>query len=301
MQLSYAYLEGGKMMKWLENLSSAIAYIEDHLDKEISYDEVAGMAYCSTYYFQRIFSYVAGISLSEYIRCRRMTQAGFELQRTDKKVLDIALKYGYASPTSFNRAFKNVHGISPSDAKRMGSKLNAYPAIKFSINITGGNAMSYHIEEKEAIRIIGTRTPLIEDMEENQKSIPYFWEDTVQKKEFQTIWHLSNQQPHGVLGISVYENPENIFYYIASATDQPVPTGLFQYETPACTWVVFENNGRLKENVQSVFKRFYTEWLPFSGYEYAGLPDIEVYPIHDKKLVRGDSEVWIAIKKEKEN
>jgi len=288
-------------MKWLENLSSAIEYIEDHLDKEISYDELARIACCSTYYFQRIFSYIAGISLSEYIRRRRMTQAAFELQRTEKKVLDVALKYGYSSPTSFNRAFQNVHKIAPFAAKSIGSKLNAYPAIKFSVKITGGNAMSYHIEEKEAIRIVGVRTPLIEDMEENQQSIPYFWEDTVQKKEFQTICSLSNQQPHGVLGISVYENPQNIFYYIASATDRPVPTGMYEYEIPACTWVVFENNGHLKENVQSVFRRFYTEWLPFSGYEYAGLPDIEVYPIHDKKLVSGHSEVWIAINKEKEN
>ena len=59
-----------------------------------------------------MFSYVAGISLAEYIRKRRMSQAAFELQRTDRKVIDIALKYGYNSPTSFNRAFQNVHGLS---------------------------------------------------------------------------------------------------------------------------------------------------------------------------------------------
>ena len=111
--LVYAYYQGGKTMKWLEKLSSAIEYIEDHLDKEISYDEAARIACYSTFYFQRMFSYVVGISLSDYIRRRRMTQAAFELQRTDKKVLDIALKYGYASPTSFNRAFQNIHGIVP--------------------------------------------------------------------------------------------------------------------------------------------------------------------------------------------
>lgn len=288
-------------MRWLENLSNAIDYIEDHLDKEISYDEAARIAYCSTYYFQRIFSYVVGISLSEYTRRRRMTQAAFELQRTDKKVLDIAIKYGYASPTSFNRAFQNIHGITPVAAKNMRSNLNAYPPIKLSVKIIGGNLMSYHIEEKEAIRIIGIRTTLVEDMEKNQKAIPYFWDEIVQKEDFQTICNLANQQPHGVLGISLYENLQNIFYYIASATDEPVPKGMFEYEIPASTWVVFENNGCLKEDVQSVFKRFYTEWLPFSGYEYAGLPDIEVYPIHEKKLVSGYSEVWIAIKKEKEN
>lgn len=96
-------------MEWLKNLSNAIEYIEDNLDKEISYEEAARIACCSTYYFQRLFSYVAGVSLSEYIRKRRMSQAAFELQRTDKKVLDVALKYGYASPTSFNRAFQSVH------------------------------------------------------------------------------------------------------------------------------------------------------------------------------------------------
>ena len=100
-------------MEWLKKLSSAIAYIEENLDKEISYDKAAEFACCSTYYFQRMFSYVAGIPLSDYIRKRRMTQAAFELQRTDHKVLDIALKYGYTSPTSFNRAFQSVHGIPP--------------------------------------------------------------------------------------------------------------------------------------------------------------------------------------------
>ncbi|MGF3194913.1 helix-turn-helix transcriptional regulator [Facklamia sp. P13055] len=104
-------------MKWLENLSNAIAYIEDNLEEEISYDEVVRIACCSTYYFQRIFSYVTGISLSEYIRRRRMTQAAFELQRTNQKVIDVALKYGYSSPTAFNRAFQSVHGIAPFVAK----------------------------------------------------------------------------------------------------------------------------------------------------------------------------------------
>ncbi len=100
-------------MEWLKNLSNAIEYIEDNLDKEISYEKAARIACCSTYYFQRLFSYVAGVSLSEYIRKRRMSQAAFELQRTDKKVLDVALKYGYTSPTSFNRAFQSVQAGPP--------------------------------------------------------------------------------------------------------------------------------------------------------------------------------------------
>lgn len=288
-------------MKWLNNLGNAIEYIENNLDKEISYEEAARIACCSTYYFQRIFSYVVGIPLSDYIRRRRMTQAAFELQRTDEKVIDVALKYGYSSPTSFNRAFQNVHGITPTAAKNMGSKLNAYPAIKFSIKVTGGSAMSYYIAEKETMRIVGIRTSLVEDMEENQKSVPVFWNNTLQGQEFSAICQLCNQEPQGILGVSIYQSPKDIFYYIAVATDKSIPTGMYECEIPAATWVVFENDGHLKENVQSVFKRFYTEWLPFSGYEYAGLPDIEVYPIYEKKPLNGHSEVWIAIKKEQEN
>ena len=158
-------------MEWLKNLSNAIEYIEDNLDKEISYEKAARIACCSTYYFQRLFSYVAGVSLSEYIRKRRMSQAAFELQRTDQKVLDVALKYGYTSPTSFNRAFQSVHGIAPAAAKNKGSTLNAYPPIRFSVKIIGGNAMSYHIAETGVIRIVGIRTSLTEDMEENQRIV----------------------------------------------------------------------------------------------------------------------------------
>lgn len=288
-------------MKWLENLSNAIEYIEKNLDSDISVDAAAQIACCSTYYFQRMFTYVAGISLSEYIRRRRMSQAAFELQRTDKKVLDIALKYGYSSPTAFNRAFQSVHGITPVAAKNIGSVLNAYPPIKFSVKVTGGTAMSYRITEKAAMRIVGVRIPLVTDMEENQKIVPEFWKDTLISDRLSQILKLTNQEPDGILGVSVYLNPQEIFYYIAASTDEKAPENMYEYEIPASTWVVFENDGFFKEDVQNVFRRFYTEWLPFSGFEYAGLPDIEVYPALKSKPLDGHSEVWIAIKKEKEN
>ncbi|HIR88737.1 MAG TPA: AraC family transcriptional regulator [Candidatus Fimimorpha faecalis] len=287
-------------MDWLKNLNNAIDYIENNLDKEISYEEAARIACCSTYYFQRMFSYVAGISLSEYIRRRRMSQAAFELQRTDKTVLEVALKYGYTSPTSFNRAFQRVHGINPITAKKKGITLNAYPPIQFSVKITGGSAMAYHIADKEAIRIVGIRTRLTENIEENQINIPIFWKDTLQSKRFMDICELSNRNPNGILGISVYQDPENIFYYIAAATTKEIPIGMYECEIPAATWVIFENDGPFKETVQTIFQRFYTEWLPFSGYEYAGLPDIEIYPIVKGNPLNGHSEVWISIK-EKNN
>lgn len=284
-------------MEWLRQLSQAIDYIEDNLADDISFDEAAKIACCSPYYFQRMFSYVAGIPLSEYIRRRRMTAAAFELQTSDMKVMDIGLKYGYGSPTSFNRAFQSVHGVAPTAARIEGTPLNAYPRISFSIAVTGGENMKYRVEKKDPIRIVGVRTALQEDVERNFEIAPKFWESTLNDQSFSQICGLTNQVPAGVLGVSAYQGPEEIYYYIAAATDKNVPENMFEYQIPAATWVIFECYGHYPASIQTVFKRFFTEWLPFSGYEYAGLPDIEVYPVSSQRIETGKSEVWIAVKK----
>ncbi|MBW9158972.1 AraC family transcriptional regulator [Clostridium tagluense] len=286
-------------MEWLKQLSQAIDYIENNLTGDISYDEAAKIACCSTFYFQRMFSYVAGIPLSDYIRRRRMTKAAFELQVSEAKVMDIGSKYGYVSPTSFNRAFQNVHGVAPRVARMSGTILNSYLRISFSINVTGGESMRYRVETKDPIRIVGTRVVLKEVAEQNFEIVPTFWDTTLKSNLFSEICRLANQNPLGILGVTVYQNPEEIYYYIAASTDKAVPENLVEYEIPSATWVVFECDGHFPDSIQTIFKRFLTEWLPFSGYEYDELPDIEVYPINDQKLKGGHSEVWIAVKKAK--
>lgn len=293
--LEYA-LRGLENMEWLNQMSRAVDYIENNLTNDISYDEVAGIACCSTYYFQRIFSYIAGIPLSEYIRRRRMTKAAFELQLSGARVMEIAVKYGYSTAAAFNRAFHSVHGVAPTVARVKGTKLNAYTPISFTINITGGERMRYRIETRDRIRIVGVRVPLEEEPEQNFEIVPAFWDNTLKSSVFSKIIELTNKDPHGILGITAYENPKEIYYYIATSTDKPVPEDLVEYEIPAATWVIFECDGHFPESVQTIFRRFLTEWLPFSGYDYAELPDIEVYPISEKKMIGGHSEVWIAVK-----
>ena len=287
-------------MEWLKKISQAIVYIERNLTGDISYDEAAKIACCSTYYFQRMFSYVAGIPLSEYIRRRRMTAAAFELQTSDIKVMDVGLKYGYKSPTAFNRAFQSVHGVSPTVARVQGTLLNAYPPISFSILVTGGENMSYRIETKEAIRIVGVKTALQEDMEQNQKIVPVFWDKMLGSTLFSEICELTNKDSCNVFLVSQPIQIHKIFIItLLLPTDKPVPDGMVEFEIPAATWVIFECNGHFKESVQTIFKRFLTEWLPVSGYEYAQLPDIEVYPVSNNDSKSGHAEVWIAIKKER--
>lgn len=285
-------------MKWLTQLSKAIEYIESNLTGEISYAEASKIACCSTYYFQRMFSYVAEIPLSEYIRRRKMTQAAFDLQAGNTKISDIGLRYGYTSPTAFNRAFKNIHGISPTDARKKGTSLKAYPKISFKISVTGGESMRYRIETKEAFRIVGITIPLTEDMEENMNIVPKFWEKIWQSTKLSELSNLERQNSKKLLGVSIYKSPRYIFYYIAIKTDKPVPKGMKEYIIPSATWVVLECDGHYPESIQTMYKRFMTEWLPFSGYKYAELPDIEVYPLEDQKPKGGHSEIWIAIEKE---
>ena len=129
-------------MDWLDSMNKAIEYIESNLDDEISYEKASRIACCSVFHFQRMFSYIAGVPLSEYIRRRKMTLAAFDLQSTDDLIIDLSLKYGYESPTAFNRAFQGIHGISPSQARKTGTELKAYPKISFTISIKGEEQMN---------------------------------------------------------------------------------------------------------------------------------------------------------------
>jgi AraC family transcriptional regulator len=130
-------------MDWLARMNNAMEYIETHLSEAIDYDQVAGIACCSTYHFQRMFSFITNVPLAEYIRRRRLTLAAFELQNTGVKVLDIALKYGYESPEAFSRAFKKMHGVAPMSARDNGVSLKAYPRLSFHISIRGDEEMNY--------------------------------------------------------------------------------------------------------------------------------------------------------------
>lgn len=282
-------------MEWLERLNQAIGYLEENLSGTISYEYAARIACCSTFHFQRMFSYIAGVSMSEYIRRRRMTEAAFDLQTTDLKIIEVALKYGYDSPTSFNRAFQSVHHVSPSAARDQGIPLKAFPRISFTISIKGDVPMNYRIERKEAIRIVGVKEHLDMKVEECFAEVPQFWQRTVQAGMIPRILALLNQPPFGLLGISTCMSGEEFDYYIAVATDQPVPEGMTEYQIPGGTWAIFECIGPMPQAIQELQKRIVTEWLPTSGYEYADLPDIEVYSEGDQQSPSYRSEVWLPI------
>lgn len=284
-------------MEWLERLNQAVGYIEGHLEGEIDYDAAARIACCSTFHFQRMFSYIAGVPLSEYIRRRRMTCAGLALQRGDEKVIDLALRYGYDSPTSFTRAFTGIHGMPPSEARHSGAMLKAYPRISFRITIKGDTEMNYRIEHKEAFRIAGAKRHYCLDAEQSMEQVPLFWAEANQNGTMQQLCTLPTTAPCGILGVCTCMEGKDFDYYIACATDAPVPEGMEAYTVPACTWAIFECIGPMPDAIQNLQRRVIAEWLPTSGYEYADAPDIEVYTEGDMSAADYRCEVWLPIVK----
>lgn len=281
-------------MEWIDHLNQAIDYLEEHISEEISYEEAARIAGCSAYHFQRMFTYLAGAPLSEYIRRRRMSLAAVDLRSGDEKIIDIALKYGYSSPTAFNRAFQGVHGVSPSAARKGGCSLKSYPPIRFKIIIKGVEEMNYRIEERGPIRILGVSQPLHRDMEQNFSIVPEMWGRAAQDGTIPRLAAIMDGQPMGLLGVCAGGSAEQWRYFIAVASSAPAGEGLEEYLIPACTWAVFPGAGT-NLAIQELERRVITEWLPTSGYEYADAPDIEVYLNPDPENAR--FEVWIPVVK----
>ena len=283
-------------MEWIERFNYCIEYIEEHLTEKIDYEKLADIMNCPVYHFQRMFFYMTNISLNEYIRRRRMSLAAVELRSNQAKVMDIALKYGYDSPTAFNRAFQSIHGIAPSMVKKETTLLKSYPALRFSFVIRGMEELNYRIENKTAFRIVGKSCPLSRELEENFMTIPYEWDRALENGTLSQLYSLVDGEPSGLLGVSVH-NAVEWKYFIAVCSVKNYES-FESYEIPAATWAIFSGQGT-NISLQDLERRVIIEWLPTSGYEYAEIPDIEVYIKADPK--DAIYEYWLPVIKRRED
>ena len=280
-------------MEWIERFNSAINYIEENITQPINYEQIGKIACCSSYHFQRMFTYMAGMPLSEYIRKRKMSLAAVDLQSGNEKVIDIAGKYGYNSPTAFNRAFQSIHGISPSAVKSGNVYVKSFPPLSFKLVVKGVEELYYRIETKEAFLIIGVSAPLSKELERNFSVVPQMWQNCAADGTIEKLSQMVSASPAGLLGISVCNAAEQWKYFIAVATLQGSPE-FEEYIIPATTWAIFPGTGTNK-SVQELERRIFTEWLPASGYEYGNAPDIEVYINSDPENTV--FEVWVPVRK----
>lgn len=280
-------------MDTLDNMKQAIDYIENNLDGEIDYAMIAQKALCSQYHFQRMFSFLIGIPLNEYIRRRRLSLAAFDLQNSNEKIIDIALKYGYNSPDSFTRAFLALHGVTPSKARENGTSLKAYPRITFSLSLKGVVEMNYRIEQKNAFKVVGVKQRF--STEGLGESVGKMWGET-SPETYGKIGELGKE----FVGVysGMYED-NTTDYYIATITDQECPKTLCELEIPSYTWAVFEITGPMPDAMCEVWGRIFSEWFPTSGYEHAQAPEVEWYSSGDLSADDYKSEIWIPVVKSK--
>lgn len=283
-------------MEWIERFNTCMDYIEEHLTEKIDYEELAELMNCPVYHFQKMFLYMTNISLNEYIRRRRMSLAAVDLQNHQAKVIDIALKYGYDSPTAFNRAFQSIHEIAPSFAKKERTLLKSYPALRFSFSIRGMEELNFKIENKNAFRIVGKSCPLSRELEENFMAIPHEWDMALENGTLSQLYALRNGEPNGLLGVSVHNAEEWKYFIAVSSTKRD--KSFENYEIPSATWAIFSGHGT-NISLQELEKRVITEWLPTSGYEYAEIPDIEVYIKADPN--DAIYEYWLPVIKRQED
>lgn len=290
-------------MEWLERMNKALQYMEDNISSEISIEEAARIACCSSYHFQRMFSFITGVTLAEYIRHRRLTMAALELQSGSEKIIDLALKYGYESPDAFTRAFQKLHGVTPSAAREPGVKLKAYPRISFQISVKGDKDMDYRIVDKPAFKVIGKGIRVSVKDGENIRRIPEFWWECYQSGFSTELEKMADKDAvtgESKLGVCIEQGPEpdEFTYFIGiENTKGAIPDGFTEKDIPAATWVIFESVGSMPDAIQNLNKRIYSEWFPTTGYERAGEFDMEVYPPGDADDENYRCEVWIPIVK----
>ncbi|MFB6777337.1 GyrI-like domain-containing protein [Streptomyces sp. NPDC056352] len=284
----------------LEQLNQAMEHIESHLDQPIDVADLAHIAVTSEYHFRRLFSALAGIPLSEYIRRRRLTVAGAEVLADERTLLEVAVRYGYSSGEAFARAFRAVHGVGPGEARRAGATLHSQPRMSFRLIVEGSSSMRYRIVEKEEFRVVGkkARVPLVH--EGVNAAIADFIRG-IGPETLRRITALSDQEPEGIVGASDQLDPSRaegseLDYYHGVVTHAEAPEHMDVLAVPAGMWAVFENSGPFPRALQYLWRDVFTQWFPSNPYRSRQGPEIlRVRPTQDG--AQADAELWIPVER----
>jgi len=285
----------------LRELNLVIDYIEEHLTEDLSLETIADYAGVSDYHFRKIFFYLAGMTLSEYIKYRRLAEANKDLLNGEK-VTDVAFKYGYQSVDGFTRAFKKWSGFLPSDVQK--TRLSkSFPKLSFIITVKGGTSMEFRIEEKPAFNLVGVskRVPLQFEGVNNEivkLAMSITEEQRVEMRSLQNI------EPKNIVNAS-YDSDSNFLKeegYLTHmigvlTTKEEISDQLEKVPVPACTWAVFPNEGPFPSTLQETMAKTYSEWLPSSDYELINVPTFSFTKMDPNKKDYAYSEIWIPVRK----
>ncbi|RAO08442.1 AraC family transcriptional regulator [Micromonospora noduli] len=284
----------------LDRLNEAMAYIERHLDQKIEVAELARIALTSEYHFRRLFSALAGMPLSEYIRRRRLTVAGADVLAGERTLLDVAVHYGYGSAEAFARAFHAVHGVGPGEARRTGAALRAQPRMSFRLTVEGSGSMEYRIVDKDAFALVGrkARVPLVH---EGMNPAIVAFIRSIDKETTERIEALSDQEPKGIVNVSdnladSRQEGTELDYWHGVVTSAAPPEDLDALPVQAGSWAVFTTSGAFPQAVQYLWRDVFTQWFPSNPYRSRPGPEISRVRV-SADGTQADAELWIPVER----
>lgn len=291
-----------RILEIIKDINNAIEYIEDNLGSNISIDEIAKVAFTSRYHFQRMFHALTGVTLTEYIRNRRLTLAGEELSSKDVKIIDVAAKYGYESPDAFTKAFQRLHGSTPSMIKKGNARLKSFPKLSFQISIKGECEINYRIVKQDEFKFFGVDflTTLIDNA--LYKEIPEFcdkiWEDGTHLKINEFLGYSKMNMLYGI-HYDFKEDGSRRYMMGWKVPDKDIPNEYKIVNIPSCTWAVFDGRGDNLNTlaIADLWRLIYSEWFPSSGFEQIEGPCIEKYFWDDDQYINYSCELWIPVKR----
>ncbi|MET9522724.1 AraC family transcriptional regulator [Streptomyces coeruleorubidus] len=289
----------------LERLNQAMEHIERHLDESVDVAELARIATTSEYHLRRMFSALAGMPLSEYIRRRRLTVAGAEVLAGGETLLEIAVRYGYGSGEAFARAFRAMHGTGPGEARRTGAALVSQPRLTFRLTVEGSTSMQYRVVDRPAFTVAGfkTRVPLVHSGP-NQAIIDFV--RGLGKQALEQLGKLSDQEPHGIVAVcddldpSRAEGTELDYYQAvitAASAPSDVPAGVTTLPVPSGAWAVFTTSGPAPQAIQELWRDVFTEWFPSNPYRSRPGPEILRTDL-SADGTKADAELWLPVERE---
>ena len=277
----------------IESFNKTVDYIESVSGSEIDEKKIAVLSGYSYSMFRRIFSILTGMTLSEYMRFRKLTRAAEVLRETDKKIIDIALDAGYDSPDSFGLAFKNFHGYTPTEV-RNGKPFRVLSRIKLALSIKGGNTMNITIQKKAAFTVAGINFNDIES-----SLCPKVWKDLYAKHTHEELAKLGSGRSFGMChGVEDFKKINYMACYDAADVKAAKAMGLETASIAEAEYAVVDLCGKVPECIHKGWKYLFEVFFPEHGYRHSGAPDFEVYEEGDMTSDAYRMQLWVPIEKE---
>lgn len=279
----------------LERLNEAMTHIEKNLQGEVDVRHLARIAGTSEYHLRRMFSALAGIPLSEYVRRRRLTKAANEVLSGRSSLLDIATRWGYGSNEAFARAFKAMHGTGPQEARAEKKALQSQQILTFKLVVEGSTNMEYRIVDREAFQVVGrgTRVPLVH-VGMNPAIVDFI--KGIGMPALERMKTLGNSSPEGLVALTSNqegnEEGDHLDYFHGVVTTEEAPEDMETITVSKHTWAVFKTEGPYPETIQYMWRDVYTQWFPSNSYESVEGPSM----LHTR--IDGDratAELWIPV------